>query len=44
MKTQMKPIKKDKPKTIKEEQDEIFADAKKDIQEHIEKLDEIIED
>lgn len=44
MKTQIKPIKKDKPKTIKEEQDEMFAEVKKDIKEHIEKLDEIIED
>ena len=35
---------KQKPKTVKEEQDEIFAEAKKDIEEHIEKLDEIIED
>ena len=41
----MEPIKeKQKPKTIKEEQDEIFAEAKKDIKEHIEKLDEIIDD
>ena len=32
-----------KPKTIKEEQDEIFADVKKDIEEHKEKLDMIIE-
>ena len=40
----MKPIKKDKPKTIKEEQDEIFADAKKDIEEQKEKLDRVIED
>ena len=41
---EMKPIKKDKPKTVKEEQDEIFADAKKDIEEQKEKLDRIIED
>ncbi len=40
----MKPIKKDKPKTIKEEQDEIFADAKKDIEEHKEKLEGVIGD
>ena len=40
----MKPIKKDKPKTIKEEQDEIFADAKKDIEEHKQKLDRVIDD
>lgn len=35
---------KPKPKTIKEEQDEIFADAKRDIEEHEEKLDKVIED
>ncbi len=40
----MEIIKKEKPKTIKEEQDEIFADAKKDIEEHIEKLDRVIDD
>ena len=41
----MEPIKqKPKPKTVKEEQDEIFADAKKDIEEHKEKLDRVIED
>jgi len=44
MKNPIQPIKKDKPKTVKEEQDEIFAEVKKDIKEHIEKLDEIIED
>lgn len=42
---EMKPIKeKLKPKTVKEEQDEIFADAKKDIEEHKEKLDRVIDD
>ncbi len=42
---EMKPIKeKQKPKTVKEEQDEIFADAKKDIEEQKEKLDRVIED
>lgn len=40
----MEIIKKEKPKTVKEEQDEIFADAKKDLEEHKEKLDRVIED
>jgi len=44
MENPMQPIKKDKPKTIKEEQDEIFADVKKDIEKHKEKLDGVIED
>ena len=33
-----------KPKTVKEEQDEIFTALKKDIKEHEAKMDEIIED
>ena len=35
---------KEKPKTVKEEQDEIFAEANKDIEEHLEKLDKIIKE